>query len=77
MNKPVMKRKIGILYAGNGAIRFNAQYRIGMEFKEFGELIEYGTEHFVLSVDARFDFDEVVKYIQEYKDSEWEEEMPF
>lgn len=68
MNKPVMKRNIAVTKFDPSIqfIEFYSDVSDAHGFREFGELLVYGSGRYGLRVDARYDFDEVVKYIQEY-----------
>lgn len=69
MEKPKMKREIGIVgYSEkHRLIFFDATLDAAQDLNEFGWLtrpLQYSSYH--LFVDARFDFFEVLKYIQNY-----------
>lgn len=71
--KPQRKRKIGILKIGDADshryIEFNAPKELADQFREFGQLgyLYNNQEHWNLTVDARYDFKEVVEYIKDYE----------
>ena len=47
-------------------IQFYAPYEFADEMREFGALGEDGSERFYLTVDARYNFKEVVAYIESF-----------
>jgi len=69
LKKPIIKREIAIsrkLYNAKTII-LSATKDAAEEIREFGDLAFYEKEGaYWLKVDPRFDFDEVVKYIEEY-----------
>lgn len=69
MKKPTLQREVGIVRIFNRArvITFNATQDSSTEFEGFGNLsYSVSMKYYTLTVDARYDFDEVVKYIEEY-----------
>jgi hypothetical protein len=69
MDKPVMKREVGVrLYVRSmRMIVFYSTDDALTEFSEFGQIESGDTDNTCrLWVDSRFDFDEVLKYIEEY-----------
>lgn len=68
MNKPTPKKEVGVLFASKAArhIRFNSTEDAVTEFLSFGKLTIDGRESYSLFVDSRYDFDEVLAYIQNY-----------
>jgi hypothetical protein len=73
MDKPKMKRKIGIseYYKETMTIRFNATLNAThiKEIKEFGRLEDFIKEDsWRLTVDSRYDFDEVLQYLRSLED---------
>lgn len=71
MDKPQMKRKVGIriVLEESLTITFNCSIELADEFSSFGKIerdIDKSTTHMLL-VDSRYDFDEVLKYIKSYE----------
>lgn len=67
-NKPQMKRTIGIslVHQRDRTIIFYAPEWAAQAVSEFGGLDSFGVEKWRLIVDARYDFPEVVSYIENY-----------
>ena len=70
MEKPTMKREVAIQSVFNSqglqpSIVFYASPDAVYEFQVFGEIMPWGSGY-KLFVDPRYDFDEVVKYIENY-----------
>lgn len=70
MKKPKMKSDVAIdtVIKSVRQIQFYAKGNTVADFVEFGKLYQgyKGCEHYDLCVDARYDFDEVVKFIKTY-----------
>ena len=68
--KPVMQTPIAINFASKkwSYVSFYATPVDAKEFEQFGQIFEWGgdAEKYSLSVDHRFNFDEVVAYIECY-----------
>lgn len=66
--KPQLKRElaIDIIHRSVNVIIFYASADAAEDFREFGHLQECGKERYSLIVDARYDFEEVLKYIENY-----------
>lgn len=68
MPKPVMKRKIGITceLQITKSVFFDASQEDAEKFKDFGALEKRDREnHWHLKVDARYDFQDILDYIEE------------
>ena len=68
-DKPQPKKEISIDWAGKNThlIYFYASVDAMEDMQEFGTIERWGNHNqYRLEVDKRYDFDEVVKYIQEY-----------
>lgn len=69
-NKPVQKRKAAVRLVSKAAnmILFNATEEAAAEFESFGEmeLVRNVSGYYSLFVDARYDFDEVLAFIEAY-----------
>ena len=69
LKKPVMKKEVAVVYANAETrdIGFYSTQDAVTEFAEFGLLRKgYSPDRYVLSVDSRFDFTEVVDYMKAY-----------
>lgn len=67
MNKPKPKREVTINFVNAPGIMINASKDAIEDFEEFGPILFIETQNlYWLTVDARYDFDEVVKYIEGY-----------
>lgn len=65
--KPQMKQEVAIRYVGNHLIMFYATNDAMADFVEFGDIIlGLNRNEWWLTVDARYDMDEVVDYISNY-----------
>jgi hypothetical protein len=67
--KPQRKLKVAVVntmnYGTTRRINFHAAKQYAEPFGEFGFLVNEGCpEHWVLDVDGRYDFNEVVEYIK-------------
>ena len=69
MEKPEKKRKVAVSWSnkGMGVIRFYASADVAKEFEGYGDLKlrEDGGECRLI-VDPRYDFDDVLSYLQNY-----------
>lgn len=66
--KPVMKSKTAVVFknSSDGVIRFYADPEAIKDFSEFGSILDgFNGAHF-LYVNGRYDFDEVVNYIENW-----------
>ena len=70
MNKPAPKQEVAILHTINTMkqVVFYATHDAVTEFADFGRIDTYeGSKNkYALTVDARYDFEEVVAYIKGY-----------
>jgi len=70
MNKPTKKREVAVrnVWETEKIILFDATPEASNHFREFGGMyrIVSGGDGYSLLVDARYDFDEVVRYIESY-----------
>lgn len=68
MDKPKIKREVAIIWTGKSEnwIHLYATVDAINYFSSFGEVVWQDDDKYGFQVDARYDFDEVVKYIQEY-----------
>jgi len=66
MNKPQPKKEIKIEFVLSSYISFFATPDAASEMEKFGKVTIYRTNHYGLQVDGRFDFQEVVDYINRY-----------
>ena len=68
--KPVMQKliTIGVAKKEYNYVSFWAPADVVKEFEQFGKLTNWPSqpERYRLSVDGRFDFDEIVAYIENY-----------
>ncbi len=68
--KPVMKSEVGVdmVIKVISEINFYATEDAVTEFSEFGlvQKINLGSHYYKLTVDSRYDFDEVVAYMKSY-----------
>ena len=71
MNKPQMKSEIAVdtYDKSSRLIRFHGSKDAMEDTKQFGTIfvVDFFADLYTLYVDARYDFDEVLDYIQEYK----------
>jgi hypothetical protein len=72
MEKPKMKRVVAISYKANDEIScwisFYANATIGDLAAEFGTVQGTGRGKWMLHVDRRYDFDEVVAWLESFND---------
>lgn len=69
ITKPTIKREVAIssTFQLTRTVLFYSTNDAANDFVEFGKLVKlYGGELYHLEVDNRFDFDEVVNYIENY-----------
>lgn len=67
MNKPKPKKEVAIKWTKSKLIVFTATQDAANDLKEFGKLQYFeDSQDYWLAVDPRFDFDEVIQYIEEY-----------
>jgi len=70
MLKPQMKKEVAVRYIFKEhlSISFNATADAVEDLRSFGEVdcLNIETDLYVLRVDSRYDFDEVVGYIRHY-----------
>ncbi len=71
MKKPTMKQEVKVTDALGGSVRtiyFYSTADAVSEFESFGLLEKWAdkTDYYQLEVDARFDFDEVVRFMNAY-----------
>ncbi len=65
--RPKVKREIGIAWTEGNAIKVYASKDAIEDIKEFGDVSKLSEgETYILVVDARYDFQEVVDYIKNY-----------
>ena len=71
MSKPTLKSEVAIdmIFPAGCFITLYATTDAASEFSEFGDIHAEGKDRYHLSVDARYDFDEVVAYIRNYNDN--------
>ena len=67
MKKPEMKRRIGLTIPSfqKSFIVFNADEETAGELAEFGQVSENGAGSYTLWVDARFDYEDVLAFIND------------
>lgn len=65
MDKPQRKSDIAVSYydGSDKRIRFWCTKELVKQINPYGRLLNYGSNEYVLHVDARYDFTEVLKYI--------------
>ena len=69
MYKPTMQREVAIdwIYKGRRIVYFFSSPDAKLAFADFGDIHPSGhTDQYCLQVDPRFEFDEVVLYIENY-----------
>ena len=64
MNKPKGKRRVGIFSANNGIIGFDTDEQAVEIIKEYGNVYHSRGSRYSLAVDTRFDFEDVVKFME-------------
>ena len=66
--KPEQKREVTVTFFNSPTrmICFDASPDAAQEFGEYGGIFNYYKNHYRVLVDARYDFDEVLAYIQNY-----------
>ncbi len=69
---PEKKQKLGFIYIDRSQwyMKFNASAEIASKVGGFGKLIDRSRDVFLLFVDRRYDFDEVVAYMESLNDSQ-------
>ena len=67
MNKPKIKRRVGLRTPSfqKAAIVFNADEDAAEKLAEFGHVSKNSTGSYELQVDARFDYEDVLMFINE------------
>lgn len=69
MGKPQPQVEVAIRVISPGVfVSFYATPDAASEFAEFGKLDDEGTSKYILWVDTRYNFNEVVEYIKGYND---------
>lgn len=72
MKKPIMKKEVAVDTVATSvrAITFYSTQDASIEFEQFGRLkpLEGYRDEYLLIVDARFDLQEVLAYIEAYGD---------
>lgn len=67
MDKPKPKMEARIVFARDRGIMMNASKDAIEDFREFGPIVFLETQNlYWLTVDARYSFNEVIEYIEEY-----------
>ena len=68
MNKPKMKKSLVVdfMLEDDGYITFFAARGIADELPVFGHMYPIGNDKYALRIDPRYDFGEVLDYIQNY-----------
>lgn len=67
MEKPEMKRLVAVadtLPLANVVV-FYASNEVAARFKQYGELTDTNSNRWVIRVDKRYDFDEVLEFIKQ------------
>lgn len=72
MEKPKIKRELAIMSAFKNSytIFFYATPDTASSIKEFGKVAFYGNDLYDITIDRRFDFDEVLNYIKSLGESQ-------
>lgn len=69
--KPILKQEVKIdrVMKNEGFIGFFASLDAKLEFEEFGRILKdpTRTNYYLLIIDGRYDFDEVIEYIKTFE----------